>query len=73
MTDPSVDPRHLSEAVRAALLSAGAAAYEDAGMQGLCDEGRWEAAFGAMQRLDLQPVIDRGSAPVKRPGRGAAH
>lgn len=43
----------LAEAVRAACLAAAVAAYEDAGIQGLCPEGRWEAAVAAIRRLDL--------------------
>jgi hypothetical protein len=33
-------------------------AYEDAGIQGLCLEGRWEAAVGAMRSLDLTPTLE---------------
>ncbi len=47
----------LAEAVRAALREAANAAYEDAGVQGLCPEGRWEAAVSAMETLDLQDVL----------------
>lgn len=46
-----------AEAVRAALRKAATAAYEDAGVQGLCPEGRWEAAVSAMETLDLQSVL----------------
>lgn len=48
----------LAEAVREACVQAVVAAYEDAGIQGLCDEGRWEAAIGALQSLDLHKLID---------------
>lgn len=58
----------LAEAIRAACLSAAIASYEDAGLQGLCPEGRWEAAIGAIQALDLRPLL-HGPAPVKRPSR----
>jgi hypothetical protein len=47
----------LAEAVRAACLRAAIAAYEDAGIQGLCEEGRWEAAVGAIQSIDLRELI----------------
>jgi hypothetical protein len=42
-------------------------AYEDAGVQGLCAEGRWEAAVSAMRSLDLAPILelDRQSAPSR--------
>ena len=42
------------EAVRTAFLDAALRAYEDASIQGLCEEGRWEAAIGAVRALDLQ-------------------
>jgi formiminotetrahydrofolate cyclodeaminase len=44
-----------AEAIRRALVDAAAAAYEDAGLSGLCAEGRWEAAVDAMRSLDLSP------------------
>jgi hypothetical protein len=46
----------LVEAVRRALIDAAEAAYEDAGIQGLCGEGRWEAAVSAMRGVDLEAV-----------------
>jgi len=48
----------LAEAVREACLRAAVQAYEDAGISGLCGEGRWEMAVQALRRLDLQPVVD---------------
>jgi hypothetical protein len=52
-------PEHqaLAERVRAACIEAALQAYEDAGLQGLCAEGRWEVAVGAMRTLDLQTLI----------------
>lgn len=44
----------VAEAARQACIAAALAAYEDAGVSGLCVEGRWEAAIGAMQSLDLR-------------------
>ena len=52
-----MDAAELAGAVRAACLRAAAAAYEDAGIQGLCEEGRWEAALGAIRSLDLRPLL----------------
>ena len=46
-------PDRLAERVRDAVVRAALAAYEDAGMQGLCHEGAWEAAVSAMRRLDV--------------------
>jgi hypothetical protein len=68
MTEPLV----LAEDVRNACIEAALAAYEDAGISGLCAEGRWEAAVGAMQSLDLRRVVSRdgtcpGTGAGKRP------
>lgn len=56
MHKQEIDHR-LAEAVRAACLSAARQAYENAGISGLCEEGRWECAVGAIQSLDLDSVI----------------
>ncbi len=48
--------RRLAEAVRAACLAAAREAYKDAGLAGLCAEGRWEAAVGAIARLDVDAI-----------------
>lgn len=62
-----MQPDQLAEAVRAACEQAALAAYEDAGLRGLCEAGRWEAALGALQSIDLQKLIqaleDRGEPP----------
>jgi hypothetical protein len=50
------DPHPAAEAARQACIAAALAAYEDAGLLGLCAEGRWEAAVSAMQSLDLGPI-----------------
>ena len=47
----------IAESVRTACLAAAAAAYEDAGLQGLCADGRWEAAMGAIEKLDLSALL----------------
>ena len=51
----------VAEAVRAACLNVARLAYEDAGIRGLCAEGRWEAALTAIRRLDLSVVLDLGA------------
>lgn len=48
----------LADVVREACLRAALEAYEDAGIRGLCGEGRWELAVQAIQNLDLQQVVD---------------
>jgi hypothetical protein len=46
----------IAEAVRQACIDAAIHAYEDAGLSGLCHEGRWEYAVDAMRGLDLHPL-----------------
>lgn len=43
----------LAAAVRDACLKAAIDAWEDAGVQGLCAEGRFEAAISAIERVEL--------------------
>lgn len=52
------DTRSLVETLRAACLKAALAAYEDAGIRGLCAEGRWEAALAAIRLVDLSDVLE---------------
>jgi hypothetical protein len=52
-----MDSDLIAEAVRAACLQAALAAYENAGIQGLCEAGRWEAAVGALESLDLKQLL----------------
>jgi hypothetical protein len=42
-----------AERVREALIARALEAYEEALARGLCAEGAWEAAVGAMRKLDL--------------------
>ncbi len=54
-----MDSKHqLVEAVRDACLKAAREAYENAGISGLCEEGRWECAVAAIRLLDLEAVIN---------------
>lgn len=49
-----MEPTHqIAKIVQAACIEAAIHAYEDAGLSGLCHEGRWECAIDAMRRLDL--------------------
>jgi hypothetical protein len=48
----------VAETVRAACLDVATLAYEDAGIRGLCADGRWEAALTAIRQLDLSDVLD---------------
>jgi hypothetical protein len=56
----------LIETVRAACLDAAQLAYEDAGIRGLCADGRWEAALAAIRQLSFSDVLHppHGSASV---------
>jgi hypothetical protein len=54
----------LAEQVRNALVQHALAVYEDAGARGLCAEGAWEAAIGALRSLDLTPVVQGPEAPA---------
>ena len=48
----------MGEAVRQACIAAALQAYDDAGVSGLCHEGRWEYAVDAMRGLPLRPLIE---------------
>jgi len=50
-------PGELAEAVRETCLQAALTAWEAAGTQGLCAEGRWEVAIGALRSVDLQALV----------------
>jgi len=63
-------PREILERIRASLLEAASHAYEEAGMQGLCAEGRWDAAIDAIRSVDLTLTAD--DSP-KEPTPPAAH
>ncbi len=54
---PTLDQTHIAEAIRQACIQAALTAFEDASMDGLCCEGAWESAVGAMQGLDLPNLL----------------
>jgi hypothetical protein len=47
----------LAKHTRDACLEAVLQAYEDAGIQGLCPEGRWEAVVDALRTIELAPLL----------------
>jgi hypothetical protein len=47
------DLEDLAKRIRGACLEAVVGAYDDAGIEGLCAEGRWETAVGALRTVDL--------------------
>ena len=55
------ETQRMAERVRADLIRAASAAYEDAALRGLCSEGAWEAAVGAMRELELSPATEQQS------------
>jgi hypothetical protein len=61
------DMRAVAEAVRRACLDVALAAYEDAGLSGLCQEGRWECAVEAIRGLDLDSILDTPHARDAEP------
>ena len=61
-----MEPEDLAKRIRDACLEAALQAYEDAGMQGLCAEGRWEAAIGALKTVELAPLLHE----LKHPSAG---
>jgi len=58
------DHHKLAEAIRTACLEAALRAYEDAGVSGLCEEGRWECAVQAIKGVDLNALLQQtGGSP----------
>jgi len=55
--------RQLAERVRAACVRAALIAYEDAGLSGLCAEGRWEYTIGVLRQLDLGSLLRPAPPP----------
>lgn len=52
-----LDLDRLAARIRDRCREAAVRAYDDAGIQGLCAEGRWEAAVGAIETVDLKSVL----------------
>jgi hypothetical protein len=61
-----MEPEDLAKRIRDACLEALLQAYEDAGVQGLCAEGRWEVAVGALKTVDLAPLLREFKTAVSR-------
>jgi len=51
--------RRLAQAVREACVEAASSPYEEAGISGLCYEGRWECAVDTMRNLDLAVLLEQ--------------
>ena len=50
--------RRIAESVKRACRRAAVSAYEDARIRGLCGEGAFEAAMGAIGELDVAPCVE---------------
>jgi hypothetical protein len=53
----NMDLEDLAKRIRERCIEAALQAYEDAGIQGLCAEGRWEAAISALRTVELAPLL----------------
>jgi len=49
--------RKAAEAIKQALIEVAMTAYEEAGLSGLCEEGRWEVAIGAMRSEKTRKIV----------------
>lgn len=58
-----MNPEELARRVRATCLESAKQAYEDAGVQGLCAEGRWEAALSAIEAIDVRTILGEIESP----------
>jgi hypothetical protein len=52
-----MDVEDLAKRIRETCIEAVLQAYEDAGIQGLCPEGRWEAVVDALRTIELAPLL----------------
>jgi len=52
----------VADRIRTAMVETALRAYEDAGIQGLCAEGRWEAAVSALRSVDLASLLREARA-----------
>ena len=59
MDEAGITPEHrqIAEAVREACLTSALESYEEASIRGLCHEGAWECAIGAIRTLDLKALL----------------
>jgi hypothetical protein len=65
MTDNQAELRRVAEKVRAACVQAALEGYEQAGMDGLCHEGAWEAAIDAIRGLNLDRILQQPNGPQR--------
>lgn len=58
----------LASAIRDACVKAALDAYENARMDGLCHDGAWEVAVGAMRALNVTRVVRNLDAEKRMSG-----
>lgn len=64
----TTDARQLIAYTREACLEAALEAYEEASIRGLCAEGAWECAVGAMKSISPETVLETFAVMQLRPG-----
>lgn len=55
----SPDERELAREVREACVDAAREGFKEASMSGLCAEGAMEAAISAIQKLNIETIIQK--------------
>lgn len=55
----SADKRELAQAVRDACIEAAREGFKEASISGLCTEGAIEAAISAIQKLEVETIIQK--------------
>lgn len=64
-TDDSTEyRRRIALAVRDACVAAVKEGYERAAISGLCGEGAFEAALGALQMVDVETIARQAGRPL---------
>ena len=69
MADEETLHLELARAVRDACVRTALEECEDARMAGLCWEGAWEAAVGAIRALDVERIVRSVGSPGRVPPR----
>lgn len=59
--------QQLATAVQEQCYAAAVTAYEDAAVDGLCEDGAWECAVDAMRAVNLDEILTRVVAEQQRP------
>lgn len=57
------DRQKIAEATQRSLVEVAIRAYEEAGLSGLCADGRWEVALGAIRSYDVSKNINDDELP----------